>query len=114
MGQDQETILSFLSSKTDKKVDIKTWSTDIIDLASYKKVLSEVEKFGEITCVVFNAARDEPSELLKFDESEIVKDFMVSVLLSTLSSFLLSGVLTHTRIRYLSSAQHYPHPIPTS
>jgi NAD(P)-dependent dehydrogenase (short-subunit alcohol dehydrogenase family) len=79
LEQDRETVLSFLASRTDKKVDVKIWSTDVIDSASYKKVLEEVEKFGEITCVVFNPARVEPSELFTFDQNEIVKDFMVSV-----------------------------------
>lgn len=86
LEQDRKTVLSFLSSRTGKKVEIKTWSTDVVDSASYKKVLDEVEKFGEITCVVFNPARVQPSELFTFDENEIVKDFMASVFFH--SSFL--------------------------
>jgi short-subunit dehydrogenase len=89
LEQDRETVLSFLSSKTDKKVEIKTWSADVIDSASYKKVLEEVEQFGEITCVVFNPARVEPSELFTFGENEIVKDFMVSDSIFHLLSHLL-------------------------
>jgi NAD(P)-dependent dehydrogenase (short-subunit alcohol dehydrogenase family) len=80
LEKDREAVLSFLSSRTGKKIEVKTWSADVIDSASYKTVLEEVEKFGEITCVVFNPARVEPSELFTFDENEIVKDFMVSVL----------------------------------
>jgi short-subunit dehydrogenase len=89
LEQDRETVLSFLSSKTDKKVEIKTWSADVIDSASYKKVLEEVEQFGEITCVVFNPARVKPSELFTFGENEIVKDFMVSDSVFHLLSHLL-------------------------
>jgi NAD(P)-dependent dehydrogenase (short-subunit alcohol dehydrogenase family) len=99
LEQDRETVLSFLSSRTDKKVDVKTWSTDVIDSASYKKVLGEVEKFGEITCVVFNPARVEPSELFTFDENEIVKDFMVSVSSSFTRTLIKDGNFTYMRIR---------------
>jgi short-subunit dehydrogenase len=99
LEQDRETVLSFLSSRTDKKVEVKTWSTDVIDLDSYKKVLEEVELFGEITCVVFNPARVGPSELFTFDQNEIVKDFMVSVS-SSLSLTQIKDVnLTYTRTR---------------
>jgi short-subunit dehydrogenase len=99
LEQDRETVLSFLSLRTDKKVDVKTWSTDVIDSALYKKVLGEVEKLGEITCVVFNPARVEPSELFTFDENEIVKDFMVSVSSSFTRTLIKDGNFTYMRIR---------------
>jgi short-subunit dehydrogenase len=99
LEQDRKTVLSFLSSRTDKKVEVKTWSTNVIDSISYKKVLGEVGKFGEITCVVFNPARVEPSELFTFDENEIVKDFMVSVPFHHSLTSIRYLNLTYTSIR---------------
>jgi short-subunit dehydrogenase len=108
LEQDQETVLSFVSSKNNREIDVKTWSKDITKSASYKKVLEEVEKFGKITCVIFNAARVEPSELFTFDEDEIVKDFMVSVSFnpSALPSFYRICVLTWEPDNKHSPLQH--------
>lgn len=60
-----------------KKVEVKTWSVDIAESAKFKAVLKEVGEWGSVTCVVFNAARVQPSEILVESEEEIVKDFMV-------------------------------------
>ncbi|KUJ13098.1 putative short-chain alcohol dehydrogenase [Mollisia scopiformis] len=63
-----------------KNTDVKTWVADVVDSEKYKNVLKEVEEWsGEgVDCVIFNAARVEPSTLLEFPEEEIVKDFMTT------------------------------------
>jgi short-subunit dehydrogenase len=76
LSQDRDTILQSLQS-TNRKVEIKTWNVDITNTTAFKAVLKETEKFATFSCVLFNAARVEPSELLTFPEEELVKDFMV-------------------------------------
>jgi len=63
-----------------RKVDVFTSATDLADTNALQTTLSEVEKFGKVECVLFNAARVGPSELFKFDESAITQDFLVSCL----------------------------------
>ncbi|KAH7360893.1 hypothetical protein BKA65DRAFT_194687 [Rhexocercosporidium sp. MPI-PUGE-AT-0058] len=63
---------------TSKKVEIKTWSVDIVESEKFKAVLKEIAEWGNVTCVVFNAARVQPSKLLEESEEEILKDFMVT------------------------------------
>jgi NAD(P)-dependent dehydrogenase (short-subunit alcohol dehydrogenase family) len=76
LSQDRDTILQSVKA-TDRKVEVETWSVDITDTAAFKAVLEETEKFANFSCVLFNAARVEPSELLTFPEEEIVRDFKV-------------------------------------
>jgi len=59
-------------------VEIKTWAADITDLKTLKPILSEVEKFGELECVFYNAARVRPSPLFEETNEEIRYDFEVS------------------------------------
>ncbi|KAL2074648.1 hypothetical protein VTL71DRAFT_8427 [Oculimacula yallundae] len=63
---------------TGKKVTVKTWSIDITNSEKFKTVLKEVGDWGNVTCVVFNAARVQPSQLLEESEEEILKDFMIT------------------------------------
>lgn len=70
-----------------RKVEVTTWSVDITETAKYQKALKDIENMGDITCVLFNAARVEPSQLFEFEEAEIMKDFMVCLAArSTLTS----------------------------
>jgi len=61
-----------------KHVQIKTWSVDVTNSVAFLAALKEIETFARFTCVLFNAATVEPSELLGVSEDYIVKDFMVS------------------------------------
>ncbi|OWP05420.1 hypothetical protein B2J93_8363 [Marssonina coronariae] len=70
------------SSVTDRDVSVNTWAVDITDSERYKAILLEVGEWGDVTCVVFNAARVQPSTLLEEPESEIVEDFKARPLLS--------------------------------
>ena len=74
--EDRQTILDSLKA-TGKTVEVKTWSVDITNTKEYEKVLGDVEKFGSISSVIFNAARVAPSKLLEFAEEEILQDFLV-------------------------------------
>lgn len=59
-------------------VDVQTWAVDITNTEEYVEVLASIEAFlGNLTCVVYNAARVAPSELLTFPIEEIRKDFEV-------------------------------------
>jgi len=78
LSQDRTTILESIKAiSPERKVEVKTWSADITSTLSFKKVLKEVETFGRVTCVIFNAARVALSDVLSFPEEEVVKDFMV-------------------------------------
>jgi short-subunit dehydrogenase len=79
LQNDRQTILDSLP--TARKVEVKTWSVDIAETQKFETVLREIQLFGDVSCVIFNAARVEPSELFDFAEEEIVKDFMVCTLL---------------------------------
>ena len=75
--QDRESVLQN-ARIAGRNVEVKTWSVDITDTIAFEKILKEVEGFGSVSCVLFNAARVGMSKLLEFEESEILKDFMVS------------------------------------
>ncbi|CAL3964601.1 unnamed protein product [Diplocarpon coronariae] len=77
-------------SVTDRDVSVNTWAVDITDSERYKAILLEVGEWGDVTCVVFNAARVQPSTLLEEPESEIVEDFKVTnIALHTTASWAM-------------------------
>jgi short-subunit dehydrogenase len=76
LSKDQDAILQAAQS-AGKTVEIKIWSVDITDSTAFTAVLKEMEEFASFSCVLFNAARVEPSDLLTFPEEEILKDFKV-------------------------------------
>jgi short-subunit dehydrogenase len=61
-----------------RPVDVRTWSVDISEVEKFKPVLSEIQKFGQLECVFFNAARVIPSAFFAHPESEIRMDLEVS------------------------------------
>jgi NAD(P)-dependent dehydrogenase (short-subunit alcohol dehydrogenase family) len=75
--EDRESVLQN-ARKAGRNVEVKTWNVDVTDTIALQKILKEVERFGSVSCVLFNAARVGMSKLLEFEESEILKDFMVS------------------------------------
>ncbi len=76
LSKDRDTILKDANS-AGKTVEIEVWSVDITNTKAFTAVLKETEKFATFSCVLFNAARVEPSDLLAFPEEEILKDFKV-------------------------------------
>jgi hypothetical protein len=88
--QDKASILEILRAKGRADVEIETWCVDISDSPAFKQVLREVShRLGDLTCVLFNAARVAPSQLLEVAEEEIVRDFMVCPLPTPLILFIL-------------------------
>ena len=81
--QDRQSILDALPNS--RKVEVKTWSVDIINTKAFEITLEEVQLLGDISCVLFNAARVEPSDLFELSAEEIVKDFMVRLHVSQFS-----------------------------
>ncbi|RFU25722.1 hypothetical protein B7463_g10620, partial [Scytalidium lignicola] len=74
LSEDRDKVIASARS-AGRNVDVKAWSVDITDSETYIKVLKEVEKFGDVSCVHFNAARVDLSTLLEFDENEMLYDF---------------------------------------
>lgn len=65
------------ATQDEKEIDVKTWAVDITDSPAFTHVLSEVGAWGDVTCVIFNAARVQPSALLEESDEEILEDFKV-------------------------------------
>lgn len=82
LAQDKATVLE-AAKQANREFDVQTWAVDITDTTAFKAILRETEKFATFTCVLFNAARVAPSELLEFPEEEIIRDFMVCHLIPT-------------------------------
>ena len=77
--QDRKTLLDSLSPF--RSVEVKTFSVDIANTKAFNEVLSLVKKIEHISCVIFNAARVAPSQLLGYPEEELLLDFQVRLLL---------------------------------
>jgi short-subunit dehydrogenase len=75
--QDQKSLFNALPST--RSVEVKTFNVDITNTKAFEKVLEDVKSIGNISCVLFNAARVAPSELLGFPEEELLRDFQVSL-----------------------------------
>lgn len=56
---------------------VKTWTCDISDPEQLKKTLAEVENFGSLECVLFNAGRVAGKPPLEESVEAIEKDFRV-------------------------------------
>jgi NAD(P)-dependent dehydrogenase (short-subunit alcohol dehydrogenase family) len=76
LSKDRATVLA-AASEAGRAVEVRTWQADISDLSLLEKTLKEVEEFGSVECVYFNAARVAPSPLLEFPDEEIEADFRV-------------------------------------
>ncbi|KAJ0418824.1 hypothetical protein BJY00DRAFT_173831 [Aspergillus carlsbadensis] len=79
LSKDRATVLS-AAAEAGREVEVRTWQADIGDLDLLYKTLREIEAFGAVECVYFNAARVGPSELLEFPVEGIDRDFRVSAL----------------------------------
>ncbi len=94
LQEDKAAILKSLEFKGKNDVEVNTWSIDIVNVKAFKNVLREVgKKHADLSCVVFNAARVETSDLLTFDEENMLKDFQACYLSpasSPLSHYFLS------------------------
>lgn len=79
LSTDRDTLLSSLPASRKSEVEVKTWAVDVTESKTFKGVLEEVGEWAVegVDCVVFNAARVEPSKVLEFEGEEVVRDFMV-------------------------------------
>lgn len=78
LSKDREGVLQ-AAKAAGRDVEVSTFSQDISETASFQKTLEKIEKLGMISCVFFNAARVQPSDLLTYEEKELVEDFMVCI-----------------------------------
>lgn len=71
------------ATEAGREIAVRTWRVDISDLELLERTLREVEEFGRVECVYFNAARVEPSPLLDFPVQGIEADFRVFLIISS-------------------------------
>ncbi|KAK0124667.1 hypothetical protein ONS95_009613 [Cadophora gregata] len=100
-----------------KQIEVETRSVDIAESEKFKTVLKEVGEWGTVTCVVFNAARVQPSEILVEGEEEIVKEFMITnIALYTAAQWampILSKLPVEQKPSFLvTSSLLWKHPYP--
>lgn len=60
-----------------RQVDVRTWSVDITDTERLNQAFTEIDEFGDLETLFFNAALVRPSRLLEFPSEEILYDFQV-------------------------------------
>jgi NAD(P)-dependent dehydrogenase (short-subunit alcohol dehydrogenase family) len=56
LEKDQDTVLDAIQERGYSCI-VRSWSCDLADLDQLNQTLAEVEKFGRLECVLFNAAR---------------------------------------------------------
>lgn len=61
-----------------KSISIGSWAVEITDTAAFQAALDKVASFGTVECILFNAARVQPSDLLEESIDEVEYDFRVS------------------------------------
>ena len=54
-----------------------TWACDLADSPKARSILADIEKFGSIECVLFNAAREAGKPPLEETVEQIEQDFQV-------------------------------------
>lgn len=75
--QEEKAQVEQAATSAGRQVAVTTYATDLTDFDALKKTLGAVEKLGTVGCVFFNAARIQPSEILKTSLEEIDEDFKV-------------------------------------
>lgn len=77
LAQDEDQVLDAIQERG-YTCQTKTWACDLTDFDSLKKTLAEIETFGRLECVLFNAARVAGKPPLEEGTEDIEKDFRVS------------------------------------
>ncbi|KAF2666736.1 NAD(P)-binding protein [Microthyrium microscopicum] len=90
---------------TNRRVEVKTWSVDVSDTTKLKQILGEVQQFGQIEIVFFNAARVIPSEFFGHPESEIRVDFEITIM----ALYAVAG-WAWAPLKYLAAKDPETHP----
>ena len=76
LATDQDTVLDAVQERG-YSCQVKTWECDLSDFGDLKRVLGEVEGFGSLECVLFNAARVAGGPPLEEETEAIERDFRV-------------------------------------
>lgn len=76
LKQDQDTVLDAIQERG-YSCQVKTWTCDLGDFGALERVLGEVEGWGSLEVVVFNAARVAGRRPLEEGVEEIEADFRV-------------------------------------
>ncbi|QIW99244.1 hypothetical protein AMS68_004762 [Peltaster fructicola] len=82
LAKDQDSVLDAIQERG-YSCQVKTWQCDLSDFTQLKQVLKEIESFGSVECVLFNAARVSGESPLKETTDAIEADFRVSRLFNT-------------------------------
>ncbi|KAI9726995.1 MAG: hypothetical protein M1834_008577 [Cirrosporium novae-zelandiae] len=93
LSSDRETVLQN-AERNGKIVQVRTWNVDITDSQALEDTFKEVQSFGTIECILFNAARVGPSSFFEFPETEIMRDFQTTnIALYNTAKFWLPNLL---------------------
>lgn len=76
LAQDEDKVLDAIQERG-YSCRVKTWACDLCDFDAFKKVQQEVEGFGSLECVFFNAARVAGTPPLEEKLENIEQDFRV-------------------------------------
>ena len=102
LSKDQAVVLQ-AARAAGRDVEVSTFSQDVGETESFQRTLKKVEELGQISCILFNSARVEPSDLLTYDEKEVVTDFLVCI--CALESRALLRTMQTTNIGILTTAR---------
>ena len=80
LEKDEDSVLDAIQQRG-YSCQTKTWPCDLTDFEQLDKTLSEIEKFGTLECVLFNAARVAGKPPLEESIEDIEQDFRVLRLL---------------------------------
>lgn len=76
LDQDEDKVYDAIQERG-YSCQVKSWACDLTDSNALKKTLSEVESFGSLNCVLYNAARVAGKPPLEESVEDIERDFKV-------------------------------------
>ncbi|KAK8207912.1 hypothetical protein M8818_004165 [Zalaria obscura] len=74
LKQDWDAVLTAIQERG-YPAQVKTWVCDLCDLDALRKTLKEIENFGTLECVFYNAARVAGKPLLEEKVEQVEQDF---------------------------------------
>ncbi len=81
LQEDRSNVLRSLASRGKTDVEVTTYSVDISDSKGFQSILNQAASaLPDLTCVLFNAAKVAPSDLLTYGEEQMLEDFKVGSL----------------------------------
>ena len=80
LEQDQDRVLDAIQERG-YSCQVKTYALDLANFDQLNKTLAEIENFGSLECVLFNAARVAGKPALEESIEQIEQDFRVGRLL---------------------------------